>query len=438
MCSPALSSSCTTLADTHDFVIVGGGIGGLVLARCLILGGRSVLIAEASDHLGGTVARHTVAGIELDAGAESFATRGDTVAALARTLKLEADIVEPNPAGAWLQPASGGAFRLPENSLLGIPGSPLARDVLAIIGSRAGFRAYADTLIPASVGSKAATLGELVRRRMGAAVVDQLVRPIARGVHSADADELPVDQVVPGLRAAIRRARSLSRAVLDLRATSARAGSAVAGIRGGIYRIVDQLQSDLERFGVDIRLGAPATRIEADSIHLGDRRESGRVIVAAPGVLGGAAAGSRVVLATLVVDQPELDAAPRGTGVLVAEGAAGIRARALTHATAKWEWLARRAEGRHVLRLSYDAEDADAHDDRGLAEIARADAAALLGVPIPASAVEGFARVAWYRPARVATTPDGIPLAGETIAGTGLANVVARSEALAGILLTDA
>ena len=34
---------------------------------------------------------------------------------------------------------------------------------------------------------------------------------------------------------------------------------------------------------------------------------------------------------------------------------AGVHARALTHATAKWEWLRERAGGRHVLRLSYDS-----------------------------------------------------------------------------------
>jgi oxygen-dependent protoporphyrinogen oxidase len=63
------------LADTADFVVVGGGVGGLVLARRLVLGGASVIVLEASDRLGGTVARQRVGGIDLDAGAEITGAR---------------------------------------------------------------------------------------------------------------------------------------------------------------------------------------------------------------------------------------------------------------------------------------------------------------------------------------------------------------------------
>ena len=419
-----------------DFVVVGGGVGGLVAARRLVLAGRSVTLLEASERLGGTVTSHTVGGIVLDAGAESFATRGGTVVALAKSLGLGDDVVEPLAEGAWLQPAEGAAFRLPENSLLGIPSWPLASDVIAAIGFRSAFRAYVESLIPAPYGAKSVTLGELVRRRMGSDVVDRLVNPIVRGVHSVDADELELDAAAPGLRKALLRVGYLAGAVADLRQTSARAGSAVAGIRGGVHRLVDNLGSDLSRFGVDVRLGVSAASVKADSVTTADgERIDGTVIVAAPGLLGGGTApGRRVVLATLVVDEPRLDAAPRGTGVLVADGAPGIRARALTHATAKWRWLAEAAEGKHVLRLSYDA---DAADDVDLAEIARADASALLGVPLDPSSTVDFARVAWYRPGRERYTPNGMLVVGETIAGTGIASIVAQSEALAGSLVDD-
>ena len=69
-------------------VIVGGGIGGLTAARDLAVGGARVTLLEASSVLGGKVARHTVAGVQLDAGAESFATRRDLVRSFADGLGL--------------------------------------------------------------------------------------------------------------------------------------------------------------------------------------------------------------------------------------------------------------------------------------------------------------------------------------------------------------
>lgn len=409
-----------------DVVVVGGGIAGLVIARKLLIEGLSVTVLEASGRLGGSVSRHVVGGITLDAGAESFATRGGTVEALVRDLGLGDEIVAPDPAGAWLQPAAGSARPLPATSLLGIPGSPVAEDVIAVLGTGVALRAFVrDAMLPGTVGAKSATLGELVRRRMGEEVLERLVAPVVHGVHSASPDDLDLDRVAPHLRASLRREGSLARAVRSLRA-SAPAGSAVAGIRGGIARIVDELVADLERFGADIRLNTRASAVTVGSVTIDDDVLGGHIVVAAPGLLPSDASPVRVVtLATLVVDQPLLDAAPRGTGVLVAKGTPGIRARALTHATAKWPWLAERADGRHVLRLSY------AEDPGDLAETARTDAAALLGVAIEPGAVLDFARVQWARTTATETAPEGVTVVGEATAGTGLANIIGHSLAQA-------
>ncbi|WP_167137422.1 FAD-dependent oxidoreductase [Diaminobutyricimonas sp. TR449] len=408
-----------------DFVIVGGGVGGLVAARELAHGGARVIMLEASDRLGGQVLRHNVGGLDLDAGAEAFATRGGAVERLAIRLGLGGDVVSPAPVGSWLQRANGSAAPLPATSLLGIPGSPLAEDVIAVTGFGTAFRAYLESLLPATFGAKSATLGELVRRRMGKGMLEQLVAPVTTGVHSAHPNDLPLDRVAPGLRIALLREGSLARGVRDLRA-KAPAGSLVQGLRGGMGRLVDELVADLKLYGVDVRFGATVTSVEAEAATVGGEQVTGRVIVAAPGLLAPAVTRPAVV-ATLVVDAPELDAAPRGSGVLVAAGAPGIRARALTHQSAKWPWLAERAGGRHVLRLSYEQEHPD------FAKVAAADAAALLGTPL--TKVEDFAQVTWQRASVTEHSDTGILAVGESVAGTGLASVVGQSRELAGKLL---
>ena len=420
-----------------DVVVVGGGIAGLVAARELAIGGLSVTLLEASAVLGGRVARHTVAGIELDAGVESFATRGGTVAAFTAELGLGDAIVTPNPAGGWLQRASREAVPLPKTGLLGIPGVPLARDVIAVIGARGAIRAELDALLPGSVASKEHNLGRLVRRRMGRRVLDELVAPIVTGIHSRHPDELDVDAVAPGLRQALLHEGSLARAVLALR-DAAPAGSAVAGIDGGIYRLVQALRADLDEAGVTVRTGVRVSGVDRGQVTLdgGEVRSTGHVVLAArlrTEPAGQIELAGEIVLATLVVDSPELDAAPRGTGLLVAAGAPGIRAKALTHSTAKWSWLAERAGShRHVLRLSYNNVPAD-----GLQEQARADAEKLLGVRLAPETVAGFARVAWPLAAGTARLIEGVTRVGESVSGTGLAAVIAHAKRQSGSLLKD-
>ncbi|WP_374974981.1 NAD(P)/FAD-dependent oxidoreductase [Microbacterium trichothecenolyticum] len=397
-----------------DFSVVGGGVGGLVVARRLAASGASVTVFEASDHLGGTIAQLDLGGLALDAGAESFAVRGGAVEALLAELGLAGDIVAPAPRPAWLQPVTGDAVPLPATALLGIPADPLADDVVRVVGLAAAGRA-AD-LDARPVGEVPATLGALVRERHGAEMLDRLVAPVVHGVHSQHPDELPVARAHPALADAVVSAGSLSGAVARLRA-AAPPGAAVAGIRGGVNRIVPALADDLERLGGAIRLG---TRID-DLAAL-----EGAAVVAAPGVATPAAPGRRIDLVTLLVEQDELDAAPRGTGLLVAAGAP-VAARALTHATAKWGWLREAAGGRHVIRLSYDETPADP------VAAAVADAQTLLGVRLPV--VVDAAHVFWVRPA-AASVPSDVVVVGETVAGSGLAGIVAHAERTAAELLS--
>jgi len=410
-------------------IVIGAGIAGLVAARRLVLGGRDVVVLEASDRAGGQLARHTVGGIELDAGAESFATRGGTVAGLAGRLGLADEIVLPAQLPAWLYRADGTAMPLPATSLLGIPSVALAQDVIDAIGMRAAFRASLDLLMPAPIGAKSETLGELVRRRMGPAVLEQLVAPVVRGVHSADPDELPLDRAAPGLRSALSREGSLSHAVASLRERSP-AGSQVAGIRGGIVVLIDRLLADLERFGVPVRLGVTIDEVAPDGVRADGERLHGEVLVAAPGVAAERSPGRSITLVTLVVDQPELAIGPRGTGVLVELGAPGVVARALTHLTVKWPWLAERAGGLQALRLSYDSTTGDERADLSRAV---ADAGTLLGIPLN-DPVDADA-VTWERAVPRKHAVDGMHYVGEAGSGTGLAAVIGQAESEAERLL---
>ncbi|WP_028045677.1 NAD(P)/FAD-dependent oxidoreductase [Cellulomonas sp. URHE0023] len=440
-----------------DAIVVGGGVAGLVAARTLTAQGLRTLVLEERDEAGGAVRGHTVAGLRLDAGAESFATRGGVVAALADDLGLRLEI--PQPVGSWVHLESGDG-PLPRTGLLGIPSQPWStRRTLGVLGA---LRASLDLVMPPSDDPE--TLGALVRRRMGSRVLDRLVRPIVGGVHAADPDDLSVDAVAPGLSAARNRG-SLARAVGSMRA-SAPAGSAVQGIDGGMHLLVEALVADLEAHGGEVRTRSKVTSarrsgdswtVEAGTKPTGTTPESApesapRLVLAtprAPEILGLTTGspdpGAEVTLVTLVLQAPALDRAPRGTGVLVAPQASDVVAKALTHGTAKWAWLAREAgPSTHVVRLSYGrAGAAEAEPD--VAQALR-DASRLLGVTLDEGHLRGQATVRWTqalpRPSAahgvvvsavrsaVAELP-GLAVCGAWVAGNGLASVVPDAQAAA-------
>ncbi|BAU31141.1 protoporphyrinogen/coproporphyrinogen oxidase [Microcella alkaliphila] len=402
-------------------IVVGAGIAGLLIALRLAEAGRAVRLVEARTGLGGQVTGHTVAGIELDAGAEAFATRGTDVPDLLSDLGLDDRIANPAPLSAWMHGVDGRSRPLPAASIFGIPSAPLARDVAAVLGWRGAARAALEPLIPASRGAAASTVGELVRTRMGTAVVDRLVAPVVEGVHSEHPDRVPLSALgrVPEHMA---QGDSLTRAVRRVR-ENAPAGSLVASLTGGMRTLTDALAARLEAAGVDVVAETRATEVTPDSVRLGGagstpRTDRGRVILAAPGLTGSASTATPTHLVTLVVDAPSLADNPRGTGLLVTRGGS-VRARALTHATAKWPWLRERAQGFEVLRLSY-AEHADV-------ATALADASALLGTPIDGRQLVDSRAVSWTRAGRAEPHPS-IPTVGEQVAGTGLAAVISHAE----------
>ncbi|GAA3937648.1 protoporphyrinogen/coproporphyrinogen oxidase [Microbacterium soli] len=490
-------------AARHHVVVIGGGIGGLVAARECAKLGIPVTLLEAETRPGGCIRPALLDSIVVDAGAESFATRGGHVRALVDELGLADALVTPEGGGAWLSgiPDTPDA-PLPRGGVLGIPANPFQEDVRAIIGWRGVWRAYLDRLRPPLTIGHETSLGRLVSTRMGARVRDRLVAPVTAGVYSALPEDVDVDAAAPGLNAALTRVGSLSGAVLALQGERAGAapGAAVMGLDGGMGRLVDALLAELRTYGVTVRTGARAVRLDRDGerwsveierptdaddgtteIDAGRQADAGadldaeprapepevltatRVVIATPEPaahallaphvpgLGEAGPAPEIEIVTLLVDAPELDTAPRGSGVLTVPGS--HTAKALTHSTAKWGWLRRAADGAHIVRVSFGSQGEPAAtaalDDDAAAQLALSEASALLGVRLPADGLRAAHRARFVqsqpssqigaarRRAAARTAVQRVPglgVVGAWIAGTGLAQVVPDAVAEAGRL----
>src|SRR5699024_9694100 len=238
---------------------IGGGMAGLVAARTAARSGEKVAVFEAADRVGGLVGSHRVGGLALDSGAESFATRGDTVPHLARELGLP--VVTPNPAPARVL-HDGRLIPLPATGVLGIPTDLDAPGLAEALGEAGLARAREDAHLPATDPGTTAqlTLAELVTWRMGEAVLEALVRPIVRGVHSTEPEQLAAERLLPDIGSKLTRTGSLAAALAEQRA-SAPAGSAVAGLDGGVHQLPAALAADITAHGGKVHTGAPVQHL---------------------------------------------------------------------------------------------------------------------------------------------------------------------------------
>ena len=429
---------------TTDLLVVGAGVAGLVVAHDAARAGARVIVLEASDDVGGLVRRGTLAGVDIDLGAESFATRTSAVAELAAELGLPT--CAPRPAGARLVVERDGVIArlpLPRRTVLGIPADPVAADVVAILGEHGARDAAAEIARP--LDGPEPTLADLVASRCGSAVAERLVDPLCQSVYSRPADTVRLSELHPVLWRVFLETGSLIAATARV-STEARAGAAVGGVTGGMWRLATTLRERAEAAGAEIRTGVAVHDIERAAGGLTVRTADGsqhadRVVIttgpaATRALIGAPPVSSRGVrLVSALVASDALDANPVGSGVIVAAGVPS-RAKALTHTSAKWAW-ADLGPGRHLVRLSARESAAPGLDT---AEDVAREVSVLTGIPIAAENIEALTTATWsdavaqapLDPAQIAAAERcGIHFAGAVVAGTGLASVVPHARALA-------
>lgn len=438
------------LAD-YDVLIIGGGLAGLTSAYTLQKQGARVAVIEERGRPGGLICSGRFGDFTFDIGAEAFAAGASEVKDLCDELGLP--LVAPS-GKSWIfhheRPGHReGALPIP-HGMLGIPASLDDPGIVEALSEAEMQRAREDLTMGPQVGADETTVTGLVTARLGKAVLEKVVAPVAGGIHSASTDRLNADTVLRGLRPALKEHGSLVKAVAALRGL--RPGKpAVLAPEGGMFRLVETLAQRIEEGGglilshvrgLDLEPAANDSNADADAgsnqpgsagwkvtvsntksgatpgaspINIGEAVTVTvpQVVVALPGYLaapllrevpgiqvGELPQGGPIAHVTLFVDCPALDAHPRGSGMLVQRPSnkdienGCVGAKAITHYTSKWPWAQEAAgKGRHLLRVSYGW--ANGPEIPVSVEGALKDASRLLGVQISPEQLLGSMIIHW-------------------------------------------
>ncbi|THV42620.1 protoporphyrinogen oxidase [Glycomyces buryatensis] len=439
-------------------LVVGAGITGLAAAHRLRdhLGeDATIVVAEQSSRLGGKIRTVDFAGRAVETGAESLLAARPEAIELARAVGLGGDLVYP----AGLKPGlslGGELVDFPAGHMMGIPGDPA--DVAAI----ADAKELPDDGMPILRPGADMSVGELVRSRLGAEVLDRLVAPMLSGVYAGDVDRLSLRAVMPQLATALERHSRLTDAVTEIKrpAGTGPAKPVFATVDGGLTRLVYATSAAAR---ADVRLGMTVRELrqtpygwEAVAGPVPDpmRLKADAVILAVParpaadllrGVEPHAAATlsgvpyASVALAAFAFDHIDL---PERSGFLT-PASGGKTVKAATFASQKWPHLGRR---RQIVRVSMGRLGEEAllqYDDATLAKTALRELGEHLGIAVPEPIEWRIDRwggaLPQYSPghltrvaaAREALGKRAIAIAGAAVDGVGIAACIASGQAAA-------
>ena len=261
---------------TRRVAVVGGGISGLATAFALQQRGLAPTVFESSADPGGKIRATEIDGIRVEEGPDAFLPRDERPLALLRALGLEDDLVSPAVFGAFIW-FNGRLRRLPPGSPYGIPRSPGEARRAGLLSPMGTARASLERFWPRPLTGPDISIGELVRKRFGPEVAENMVDPLLAGVRGGRLDRISLAAAAREVDALARRERSIT---VALRRQGPPPEPRFLAPLGGMDRMITALHERIE----DVRLSRPIARLElsADGIVIDGNESFDAAVLAVP------------------------------------------------------------------------------------------------------------------------------------------------------------
>ncbi len=263
-------------------VIIGGGIAGLATAYYLHERGRGAVdytLIESAPYLGGKIVSAREKGFIVEGGPDSFLTTKTAALELCRALGLDDQLIGTNDAGRKVFVWSRGKLRaMPDGVMLIIPTKIMPFVQSSLISWQGKLRMGMDALIPPRRDDGDESLSHFVRRRLGAEALDKIAEPMIAGIYVADAENLSLQSTFPRFLDMEKKYGSLLRGVIaQKRASQGNRNGNGSGkpttsmfmtLRGGLQQLVEAMVARLNQDALVLNRCVMTVKREGD--HQGD------------------------------------------------------------------------------------------------------------------------------------------------------------------------
>lgn len=266
-------------------VIIGGGLSGLSAAFYVRKYYREagiqpdIVLIEKEKVLGGKIETLQRDGFVVEKGPDSFLARKTAMSDLAKELKLDQELVTTNPNAKKTYILQRGKLHpMPAGLVLGIPTElkPFLKSGLVSFSGK--MRAMLDFVLPPRRSSEDESLGQLIERRLGTEVLENMTEPLLAGIYAGDMRKISLQATFPQFGEVERQYGSLIRGMTTGRKPvethTGTKKSAFLTFRKGLQSMVDALIHELH--DVEQRTGTGVARITV-------RTDSGRSAAAESG-----------------------------------------------------------------------------------------------------------------------------------------------------------
>jgi len=251
----------------RSVVIVGGGIAGLA-AAWEASGGSTpdpdvfVEVIESLPSTGGALRTTEFGGQVIDLGADGFLATRSEATDFIREVGLGDQLRPIGASGAWIY-LRGNLEKIPTGLVLGVPTRWAQLRMMQHLSRRAKIGALRDLLVPRRLRyTEEFTIGEILRSKLGNALVDELIEPMIGGIQAGRVDELSAKEVFPALDAAARKGGSLMKAIRPKPPTTPATPTPIFfSLQDGVGSLPLHVRQILQQRGVVFRTSDPVTAI---------------------------------------------------------------------------------------------------------------------------------------------------------------------------------